>query len=218
MLSAGIGETLWLGPRAEYFGSESTFSRSESLFPPLGTWPRFRGRLWQKQRGDFHRYCQFCLKIPNELLPFRSQTQPRDLCPGYPLTLLVRCPAHPLRTRSSSQRKILLKASSQESLHWQRWGAVSSGGIGTSSPTLPFSPLSAVFLCSLSQRKRSHSSRRGEKEKHWQSERWKLQMFSGQSWRERWKKPGTSLGQVLKPHACRAGSEEYELILFGGVT
>lgn len=67
ILSTGMGESLWLGMMAEYFRSETTFSRSEPPFPP--PFPQ----VWQKQCGDFHRYGPFCLKVPEEFLPFLSQ-------------------------------------------------------------------------------------------------------------------------------------------------
>lgn len=186
------------------------------FFSPLRTQQRLGGQLWQKQRGDFCRYCRFCLKIPEVLLPFSSQARSCDLYPGYRLTLLVWCPEHLLRTWPFIQRKILLKTSSQESLRWNRWDAVSSGGSGMSRRALLLPLLPAVFLGCLSAT--FPLLQHEEKEKHWQSESWKLQVFSGQNWGERWKKPGTFLGQVLIPCACHAGSEEHELLLFGCVT
>lgn len=120
ILSAGIGESLRLGMRAEFFRSETTFSRSEPLFSP--PFPQ----IWQKQCCDFHRYGHFCLKVPEEFLPFLSQAQCSDLWPSYWLTLLVWQPQHPMRIWCFIQRKVPLISSSQDK-SYSNWRDAASG-------------------------------------------------------------------------------------------
>lgn len=192
------------------FRSESIFSRSESLFPPLRTQQRLGRQLWQKQPGDFRRYHLFSLKIQKSYCPSVPKLGTTDSV----LVIGSLCWRDDLST--NWEHGILFKEKYSWKHHPRRACAESDGMLMgwvaehccslSTFPCLSFPDEMFLLL------------RDEEKEKHWNSESWKLQVFSCQNSGERWKKMGTFLGQELKPCACHAGSEKYELLLFGWVT
>lgn len=123
---------------AEFFRSETTFSRSEPLFPPP-----FPQAVWWLPKGP--------RRAP--VLPLPGS----GLCHNYWLTLLVSHLQHSMRTWCFIQRKISLIASSQEKSHSNQWDAASGRAHGMISRVLILLLLSVVFPSCLSQRSPSHS-------------------------------------------------------------